>query len=278
MTTKTIAVHGASGSQGAPLAGLLEAAGHTVRPVTRADGADLLDRASLEAAYAGADAVVVQLPLVYDERALSMGDNAARAAESAGVRHLVVNTGGPIPPEPIGIPFVDARHLAARAAVERVTVVQPSTYLENLSAPWSAPRVTRDGVILYPVPEQAPMSWVATEDVALAIATAVEHGVVGSFALPGAPRTGDEVAAAIGSVLGRDVRWQQIEPEAYADLLRPHVGDHAADGTGAVYRMMLESAPPPAADAAPARAALGFSPRGVEAWASEAAWTVALPA
>src|ERR671910_2059617 len=101
-----ITVHGATGSQGAPVAALLTAAGHDVRPATRASGADLGDRASLEAAYAGADAIVLQLPLVYDERALAMGENAARAAEAAGVRHLVINTGAPLPPEPIGVPFL----------------------------------------------------------------------------------------------------------------------------------------------------------------------------
>src|SRR5919197_4512537 len=110
MPTKTIAVHGATGSQGAPVASLLTAAGHRVRPVTRAAGVDLLDRASLEAAYAGADAVVLQLPLVYDERALRMGENAARAAEAAGVAQLVVNASGPLPPEPIGVPFLDERN------------------------------------------------------------------------------------------------------------------------------------------------------------------------
>jgi uncharacterized protein YbjT (DUF2867 family) len=64
MNIKTIAVHGATGSQGAPVAALLSAAGHRVRPLSRATGADLLELASLEAAYAGADAVVLQLPLV----------------------------------------------------------------------------------------------------------------------------------------------------------------------------------------------------------------------
>src|SRR5918997_2528517 len=100
--TKTIAVHGATGSQGAPVAALLTDAGYGVRPVSRTSGAELLDRGSLEIAYAGVDAVVLQLPLVYDERALQMGENAARAAEAAGVRHLVINTGGPLPPQPIG--------------------------------------------------------------------------------------------------------------------------------------------------------------------------------
>ena len=136
MPSMTIAVHGATGSQGAPVAALLTAAGHEVRALSSAN-ADLLDRASLEAAYAGADAVVLQLPLVYDARALTMGDNAARAAEAAGVQQLVINTSGPFGHEPIGVPFVDARHRAASADVPRVTLLQPTTYLENISAPWS---------------------------------------------------------------------------------------------------------------------------------------------
>src|SRR5688500_7832624 len=194
-TRKTIAVHGATGSQGAPVATLLTTSGHRVRPLIRASGADLLDRASLRAAYDGVDAVVLQLPLVYDERALQMGENAARAAEAAGVPHLVINTGGLVPPEPIGVPFLDARVLAAAADVPRVTLLQPATtYMENLSAPWAANRIARDGVVAYPVPAEAPVCWVATADVAVAIERAIEREVTGWYALPGAPLTGLELA------------------------------------------------------------------------------------
>ena len=103
--TKIIAVHGATGSQGRPVAAHLTAAGHVVRPVTRSTGVDLLDRASLEAAYAGADAVVAQLPLVYDERALAMAENAARAAEAAGVRHSCSTPAARCRPSATGVPF-----------------------------------------------------------------------------------------------------------------------------------------------------------------------------
>ena len=65
---RTIAVHGATGSQGAPVVTALDAAGHTVRPLSRATGADLFDRGSLEAAYRGADAVGLKLPLGSDPR------------------------------------------------------------------------------------------------------------------------------------------------------------------------------------------------------------------
>ena len=210
----------------------------TSAPVTRATGADLLDRASLDAAYAGADTVVLHLPLVYDERALVMADNAARAAEAAGVRQLVLNTGGPVPRERTGVPFLDARVIASEAAVPVVTVLAPTAYLENLSAPWSARRIVRDGVVAYPVPAQAPMSWVATADVAPRGRARGRGRRGGWFALPGVTYTGDELAAELGAALGLELRWETIAPREFGERLRPFLGDHAAEGTAAVYEMM----------------------------------------
>jgi uncharacterized protein YbjT (DUF2867 family) len=275
MTTNLIAVHGATGSQGRPVAAAFTDAGHDVRPLSRGTGADLLDRASLERAYDGADTVVLTLPVVYDERVLTMADNAARAAETAGVRHLVVNASGPVGPERTGIPFHDARVLASEAAVGLVTVLAPTTYLENLSAPWSAPYVTGEGVIAYPVPAEVPMSWVATADVATAAVRAVDTAVGGWFALPGVTYTGTALAAELGEALGRDLRWETITARAFGDRMRPFVGDHAADGTAAVYEFMATAPQPPAPDPRPAIDALGWEPRSVGAWAREVSWPLA---
>jgi hypothetical protein len=255
--------------RGSPVAALLTALGHRVRPATRASGADLLDPASLAAAYDGADAVVLQLPLVYDERALEMAANAARAAERAGVGHLVVNASGPLRPEPIGVPFVDARHIAARADVPHITVLQPLTYMENLVAPWSADALLREGIVRYPMPAERPLYWVAMADVAGAIRTAIESGVAGSFLLPGQAATGDDVGAALGRALGRPVRWEAISPEVFGEDARPYLGDHAAYGTAAVYQMLNAQPPGPAPDPGPAREALGWAPRDLETWARE---------
>ncbi|HEX6024161.1 MAG TPA: NmrA family NAD(P)-binding protein [Solirubrobacter sp.] len=263
--TKTIAVHGATGAQGAPVAAHLTAAGYDVRPLSRATGANLFDRSSLEAAYAGVDAVVLQLPLIYDERALVLADNAARAAESAGVEHLVINASTTLPPEPIGVPFLDARHRAAAAAVARVTMLQPTLYLENILGAWS---LGRDGVIAYPIPGDVPVPWVAIADVAVAVERAIARRAAGWFALPGAPTTGNDVARALADATGRPIVWRAITPDEFAVRARPHLGDHAADETAAVYRRHAGS-PPLVPDAAPARDALDWTPRDVAAWAAE---------
>jgi uncharacterized protein YbjT (DUF2867 family) len=265
---KTIAVHGATGSQSAPVATRLAAAGHDVRPLSRSTGVDLLDRASLEAAYAGVDSVVLQLPLVYDERALVMADNAAVAAELAGVPHLVINTSALLPAQPVGVPFIDARHAAAAAAVATVTVLQPTLYLENLTGAWMTPHLL-DGVLSYPLPGQIPIPWVATADVAVAVERAIAREVAGWFALPGVAVTGDEIADAIGAVCARPMRWHTISADEYGEMLRPHLGDHAADGVAAIYRVQAASPPGPAPDPAPAHAALDWLPRLASAWAAQ---------
>jgi uncharacterized protein YbjT (DUF2867 family) len=267
--TKIIAVHGATGSQGGPIAAAFTSAGHVVRPVARSTGADLLDSASLAAVYAGADAVVLTLPVVYDERGPLMAANAARAAEAAGVRQLVLNTSGPVPPVRTGVPFQDARVIASEARVPVVTVLAPTVYLENLNAPWST---IGDGVLAYPVPAEAPLAWVATADVGLAAVRAVDGEVAGWFALPGHAYTGHELAAELGEALDLPLRWEQIPPREFGERLRPHLGDHAADGTAAVYEFMASAPEPPAPDPRPAIEALGWAPRRAAQWAMEVAW------
>ena len=69
-----------------------------------------------------------------------------RATPGHAVQHLVINTSAPLPPQLVGVPPIDASHRAAAADVPRVTVLQPTLYLENLAGPWVAPRIIDDGV------------------------------------------------------------------------------------------------------------------------------------
>lgn len=178
MMSLTIAVHGATGTQGSPVVRHLVAAGHRVRAVARHPRAlppgvepapaDLLDVDALTAAYTGVDAVVLQLPLAFDHTAVAQAETVLSALGKVEVPRVVFNAGGAPPDKPIGVPFVDARALVRTelsTVVASAAVLAPAaTYAENLAAPWSAPLVAA-GEVRYPLPAGPgspgwpPMTW-----------------------------------------------------------------------------------------------------------------------
>lgn len=247
MSRPTVVVHGASASQGAPVVRQLVAAGHRVHAVVRNRHAamsppeahpafaNLLDEESL-AAYAGVDAVVLQLPLVFDEDiAAAQADAVLGALRQTPVPRVVFNTGGVLAPEPIGIPHVDVRSKIAATLpqlVARAMVVSPARlYLENLSAPWST-HLVRAGELRYPLPEDEPVPGVAPDNLGAVVAdlvTAQAPPAVRVVSGPEAPLC-DEVAEELDVVLGREVQWRTIKPAEYARMLAPHLGSQAAAG------------------------------------------------
>ncbi|MFC4149992.1 SDR family oxidoreductase [Micromonospora mangrovi] len=285
----TVVVHGATGTQGAPVVRRLLAAGHRVRAAVRDPrrlaatfptgvqpvAADLLDPDSLRRAYTGADAVVVHLPLVFaGERAVPQAEAVLAALGDAAVPRAVFNTGGPLVPAPVGVPYLDARAvLAARLpdVVPVAAVVGPAGgYLENLSAPWSAPRVAA-GELAYPLPAEVPMPWVALDDLA--------DGIAASLTVPAPPArqviagpqplTGDAAAAELSAALGRPVRWRTIGTDEYERMLAPHIGPEAAAGIAGFY-----APPPPGAPALPGPdpALITTGPTTLRAWAGRQSW------
>jgi uncharacterized protein YbjT (DUF2867 family) len=147
-------------------------------------------------------------------------------------------------------------------------------YMDNLGAPWSAPRLLA-GELAYPVPAEAPIPWVAIDDVAERIVDAITGGEQGTLPICGPrPLTGDQAAAAVGEALGRPVRWRSLTPAELGDRMRPYVGDAAADGVAGLYAAMRSAPPPPAPD--PARLRLGATDLGT--WARRQAWAESLAA
>ena len=280
MSDHTVVVHGATGTQGAAIVRSLRAAGRPVRAVARRPrpsgdpgvepfAADLLDLDALCAAYTGAAAVVVQLPLDFAADGVRQAATVLAALAKAGVPRAVFNTGGGIPPaEPIGVPFVDARvRLAAGlpGAVPLASVVGPaSTYLENLSADWSRAIVHEQGELRYPLPEHLPNPWLAADDLGAAVAELLTTPAATRIVAGPSAMTGPEVAAGIEAATGRRVRWQTISPSEYARMLAPHLGEAAAAGIAAAYE---HPAPPPD----PALVVAG--PTTVRAWAAGQDWT-----
>ncbi|MCP2318899.1 Uncharacterized conserved protein YbjT, contains NAD(P)-binding and DUF2867 domains [Nocardia amikacinitolerans] len=261
MNTSTVIVHGATGIQGAAIVRGLLSAGHRVRgavhtspaalhPDAEPVHADLLDPESLAAAYAGADAVIVQLPLVFTDLAVQQSDAVLAGLRKAGVERVVFNTGTVLPPAPIGVPFVDARVLLSAEltrGAEAATVVAPARqYMENLVAPWSAPLV-RAGELAYPLPRELPVPWVALDDLGSTVTDLITATSPPALRIVAGPQmlTGDEVAAELSTVLGHPVRWNSISPEAYREMLAPHLGAEAAAGVAGVYTPQPPEAPTP---------------------------------
>jgi uncharacterized protein YbjT (DUF2867 family) len=279
---QVVAVHGATGVQGAAIARRLLDHGHRVRAVARhpdpwhgllpgceSCAADLMDADALAYAYAGADAVVVQLPLVFDERAVIQAERVAEALHSSEVRRVVFNTGGPTPSEPVGLPYLDARTLLAgdlEGGPFSATVLEPvAGYMEHFSASWSAPLV-REGVLAFPLSPDACVPWVALDDVADQIAAALAGDEPPRMQICGpAPLTGEQAADTLGRALGRSVQWTTLDPGEYADMLRPYTGDQIADGLAAT----LSQAPP---QLRPDPALLRVGGTDLEAWARSLAW------
>lgn len=262
MSKQTVAVHGAHGTQGRNIVRALLDAGHAVRALSRrfvepdnrpsitAVVADLDDPASLERAYRGADAVVVQLPLVFSPKAETQAANVLEALRRAEIPRAVLNAGAPLPPGPIGVPYVDARISLADHLHEVVdlgsTVGPASPYLDNLAAPWSEPGVL-EGAVRYPLPGDVPLPWVCLDDVAALIGHLLVAAEPPRRAIVAGPAalTGHEVAEAIGAAVGRPVRWESITPQAFEALLSPHLGAEAAHGVASSYDGPFEAPSPP---------------------------------
>ena len=233
MTTNTVAVHGASGTQGSALANRLRAAGYQIRPLT-SRSIDLTDIESLVHAYRHADAVVVQLPLVFDPVALSYAETVLAALEKASVRRAMLNTGGPLPSEPVGVPYVDARWLLADRlpeAVESAWIFGPGgPYLENLLQPWSMRRVRERGELVYPLPGTLALPWVTLDDIGDAMAAALSGVWETRVNLLSGPQpiAGNMIAEAVAAAADRQVRWVQATPDEYQPLLATVIGADAA--------------------------------------------------
>jgi hypothetical protein len=172
------------------------------------------------------------------------------------------------------VPYVDARVRLARAALATggAVVAPAAQYMENLSAPWSAPLVLDEGVVAYPLPAQAPVPWVAQRDVADAVVDALTSAAPRPLTVVAGPGalTGPEVADAVGTGLGRPVRWETISGGRYRELLAPHLGDEAAAGLGAIYDAVLtgQAPPPPAPD--PSTVLVGTTT--LAEWAERSPW------
>ncbi len=247
-----IVVHGATGAQGRPVALALGVDGHQVVGLTRsvhpgnADfvSADINDPSSLIRAYARAEGVFIHLPIPSDPHDAGRWVPAIlQALQQSTVRRVVLSTSG----APIGDagphPIMQGRRdgmrsfvNALQSVVAEVVVIAPRLFLENLLLPFVTGPLLERGVLRYPLPATAKVSWISHRDVAEAVRQGFEPTTAPGIYNVGLPAvSGNELAAAVGDGLNRKVTYEAITPAEFGELATPLLGESMALGVAALY-------------------------------------------
>ncbi|QUQ71928.1 NmrA/HSCARG family protein [Kutzneria sp. CA-103260] len=229
----TVAVTGASGTQGGATARALLEAGHRVRALTRRPeavdlpgaevvAADFDQPESLDRAFDGADAVfLVTTPFGTDlDTEIRHGVDAVDAAVRAGVGHIVY-TSATNADRGTGIPHFDSkwvveRHLADVS--EDWTVIAPAAFMDNIAGGWAI-RSLKQGRFSLPLSPGTPLKLIAAADIGAFAALVI--GRRDEFRgrrvdIASDERTGREMARALGAVVGRDIQYDAANVEDVA--------------------------------------------------------------
>ena len=220
-----ILITGAAGKTGKAVVKAVAAKGAKVRALVRnPDHAGALlalgaaeisigsfdDGRSLARAVAGVQAIYHICPNV-SANEIAFARTVAAAAQAHGVARFVYHS--------VLHPQIEAMpHHWAKMRVEEMlfaegfdlTILQPTAYMQNILGAWHG--VVEDGVFRVPYPAATRLSLVDLDDVAEAAAvvlTASGHGGA-TYELAGtAPLSQSDVAAAMGTALGRPVRAEE---------------------------------------------------------------------
>ncbi len=274
----TIAVVGASGNIGSRVVAGLVSGGKQVRAITRTanagrDGvefhaADLTDIDDAVAALAGASAVYLTPPEGGDDPTgleLAISNNVIEAAVKHGVDHVVVHTAVRSDRGDTGARVLDNKTTIEHALADSglgYTILRPAWFMQNL---WAARDYLQNGVVS--LPWDGDMVWAGTDinDIVEAAIRFLDRGPANrgfDIHVPGGI-TGNQIAMAASTVLGREVTYQPagVSTQTYCEsfpLSKPHQEMYAELFDYFISTTYLGD-PQPITDALP-----GFRIRGLE--------------
>lgn len=283
-----VLVVGGTGTVGSAVARALAARGHQPRVMTRSGAAaarvpsglpavsgDLAQPSTLPAAFEGADACFLAVPVAPNETALALAG--VEAARAAGVGRLVYLSAR-MAPGCEAVPHVAAKIPAEQAVRDSGlawTILRPNNFFQNDA--WFRDAITRFGVYPQPIGSRG-VNRVDVRDIAEAAVNALElDGGAGIVPLNG-PRgmTGDDTARVYGELLGRTVRYGGDDLEVWARQASAVHPAWMVAGLRAMYEQVIrQGAHASGRDFAAQQALLGRAPRPFEAYAAElvAGWT-----
>lgn len=254
-----VVVLGASADQGIPLVAALKKAGFTpIAAARRMDAmqttpfpetpvvfADITDQASLEAAFAGQDALAMHLPFEHNRAtAASYGKNIAAAAKAAGLKKIVFNTSCYIADHDLGVTAHDGRRdieQAIRDSGINHVFIEPAVFMNNMIAPWCKPSIVKHGMFAYPASETLKISFISLDDVGAVMAAALQtDSVDGQSVSIGGPQalTGYDVAKTLSKVIGREIKFNSLKPTEFAENISELVTGSRVVPEGSVYNGM----------------------------------------
>ena len=228
--SKLVLVAGATGKQGGAVVEALLARGHRVRALTRNSASpaanrlrergveiavgDLTNRDSLVRAMRDADAAYA-MSTPYEqgnEKEIAQGIAISDAAKEAGVAHLVYSSVASAN-RATGVGHFDGKyevekHIKASGVPH--TIVAPVFFMENLVQPWTIPGL-RQGKLAMALPASRSLQQIAVADIGAFVATVIERrdATFGRrFDIAGDELTGDQAAAVLSEVTGREIRYE----------------------------------------------------------------------
>ncbi|NGO42008.1 NmrA family NAD(P)-binding protein [Streptomyces ureilyticus] len=284
----TYVIHGATGAQGAPVVAALAAADKPVVALTRnaeatvvgarVVAADYSSAEGLTEIYRDAEGVFVHLPIVAEEDRQAFARNVVTAVRAARPARVVFSTSGFVVDGPgsgdqDGTAGNAVAMLAGGLADSGVSyaVIEPRLFFENLLMPHVVDAVREQGVLRYPLPVGFRVSWASHLDIAdVAAALFGQPDVTGVVSVGQYPAiTGQELAEAFGTRLGRNVSYEAITPDAFRASLAPLLGEGPAADVAGGYQAMQAL---PDRSIAPERSAqklLGITPRTAIQWLTD---------
>ena len=258
-----VLVYGATGSQQFPVIKALQNKGAEVVATTHlADKLEMLKQNGATAVLAdmadanrlieitkGTDAISFLVPffLANPSEGFTYAKNAIDAAIANNVKLLVWNSSGFILPVKIGNPSMDYRIDIASYLKESGLphiIIQPSVYAENLLGPWTAPYVINEKKVSYPTPEEMPVGWIATKDVASFVAEAIYKPELAgeSFLVSGIENlTGNKLAEKFSIGLNETIGYYPMPPKDFGQILDSLFGEGAGKGAETVYQEIADT-------------------------------------
>ncbi|MFC4595064.1 SDR family oxidoreductase [Sphingobium tyrosinilyticum] len=265
---KTVAVLCASSRMGQAEVRELLAQGHSPLAISRSSdifmrdefrgtevvNADFSDVAALQAAFAGADAILSAIPSLAGEKSPDYAHNLVAAAKQAGVRRIVHNSMMWAPDEPCGEPFYDAvlelENIIASSGLD-VTIFRPVLFMDNLLTRFAKPNLIKHSLYRYCQRPGLLANWIAMDDVAkFMVAALTKDDLIGRrIAIGGAETLAvEEVVDILSSTLHRPITYEYEDPYEWGARVHEEVGlaavmprDFYAQAMGHFYTFNNES-------------------------------------